>query len=129
MRHVGIIVVALGFLLGTAAFVPGQASAVPLQAPATGTKSTRVTGVVTEMTDTVLKIAKTVKGQSEIKEFALEKPLPATITVGDRVNVSYVEQDGMAVAKRVAPAKTIRRTGRKVPEVKTSPTPVVPPPR
>jgi hypothetical protein len=88
------------------------------------------TGKVTEISDTMLKIDRTVKGNVEQMEFALEKPV-VKINVGDNVKVSYVTKDGKNVAVRVAPEKkyTIRtKKGTVKKETKPAPgkTPTAP---
>lgn len=75
-------------------------------APATDTRITRMkaAGTVTEISDTVLKIERTVKGKMETMDFVLEKPI-AKIMVGDKVQVSYVTKENQNVATKVT--KTI----------------------
>jgi len=125
MKHWGIIVVALVFLLGiptsVATKVGAETQGTPLKAASSKhVRSMRVTGVVTEVTDTVLKIQKTVKGQTEIKEFVLEKPTGVQLKVGDRVNVTYIERDGLAIVEHITPARTIRKDIRKSPAPKAT---------
>ena len=61
-------------------------------------------GKITEISDKVLKIERTLKGKTEIMSFVMEKPL-TNIAVGDQIKVSYLEKDGRNVLIRVAPAK------------------------
>ncbi len=61
-------------------------------------------GKVLEVSDTILKIERTLKGKAEIMEFVLEKPF-TNIAVGDQIKVSYLEKDGRNILIRVAPAK------------------------
>ena len=61
-------------------------------------------GKVTAISDTVLKIERTLKGKVETMEFVLEKPF-ASVAVGDELKVSYTEKNGQNVLLRVAPAK------------------------
>ena len=61
-------------------------------------------GKVIEVTATLLKMERTLKGEAEIMEFALEKAF-TNIAVGDQIKVSYREQNGRNVLIRVAPAK------------------------
>jgi len=84
-----------------AAFAAAQAPA-PHKAPAHMT----VTGKVTELTATALKIERSVKGKAEAMEFTLDKPLTG-FAVGDEVVVKYHVKDGKSVAIEVqkAPAK------------------------
>jgi len=77
--------------------------------PASVPLSPRVTemntaGKVLEISGTVLKIERTLKGKAETLELILEKPL-SDIVAGDQLRVSYVEKEGRKVLTRVAPAK------------------------
>ncbi len=88
----------LGF---TAAFAAEKAKAPPAP-PRVPEMSTA--GKVTEVTATLLKVERTLKGEAETMEFVLEKPF-ADIAVGDQIKVSYREKDGRLILIRVAPAK------------------------
>ena len=48
-----------------------------------------------------VKIERTVKGDVETMEFALEKPVK-NIIVNDSVKIDYMEKDGKLIASRVA---------------------------
>jgi hypothetical protein len=61
-------------------------------------------GKVLEISDTLLKIERTLKGKAETMEFALEKPFPG-VAVGDQIKVSYLEKEGRNILIRVARAK------------------------
>lgn len=90
------------FLLGfTAAFAAEKAKAPPAP-PRVPEMSTA--GKVTEVTATLLKIERTLKGEAETMEFVLEKPF-TDIAIGDQIKVSYREKNGRLVLIRVAPAK------------------------
>jgi hypothetical protein len=86
------------------------AKSVSPQAPA----FKKATGIVTELTDTVLRIETKVKGIAEVKEFVLQRPL-TSIKVGDKVNVSFTEQDGQMVAKKVTPPKAAPKPAKNLP--------------
>ena len=58
-------------------------------------------GKVIEISDEAIKVERTVKGQVEIMEFALEKPVKNMI-VNDFVKIDYMEKDGKLIASRVA---------------------------
>jgi hypothetical protein len=109
MKRLMVLVVGLVFLFCASAFAadkPAAATATkaapvaaePVKAPAKVTKMS-ATGKVTEISDTALKIERTVKGKAEMKEFVLEKPAKAK--VGDKVKVSYIEKEGKNVASKV----------------------------
>jgi hypothetical protein len=67
-------------------------------------KDKKAAGKVLEISDTILKIERTLKGKAEIMEFILEKPIP-NIAVGDQIKVSYLEKEGRNVLILVAPAQ------------------------
>ena len=77
----------------------GAAKAEPVAKAVKETKMT-ATGKVTEISDTMLKIERTIKGKVETVEFTLEKPC-AKIVAGDKVKISYVTKDGKNVALKV----------------------------
>ena len=58
-------------------------------------------GKVIEISDEAIKVERTVKGEVEIMEFALEKPVKNMI-VNDFVKIDYMEKDGKLIASRVA---------------------------
>jgi len=59
------------------------------------------TGKVVEISDTIMKIERSAKGEMEAMEFILEKANPG-IKVGNEVKVTYVTKDGKNVAVKVA---------------------------
>ena len=69
------------------------------------------TGKVIEVSETNLKIERTVKEASEIMEFVLEKP--KKVEIGDKVNVTYIKKEGQDVALRVAKVTTIKKSTTK----------------
>jgi hypothetical protein len=78
-------------------------------------------GRVLEISDTALKIERTLRGKAETMVFILEKPFPG-ITVGDQLKVSYLEKEGRNILLRVAPA-----TMTAVQKPKSSVKPATPP--
>lgn len=58
-------------------------------------------GKVVEISDTAIKIARSIKGNVEIMEFALENPVK-DIAVNDFVKIDYSVKDGKLTASRVA---------------------------
>jgi len=89
-------------LIFTPAFAAEKTAAVPPPRPRVPEMSTA--GKVIEVTATLLKIERTLKGEAETMEFVLEKPF-AGIAAGDQVKVSYREKDGGNVLIRIVPAK------------------------
>ena len=65
------------------------------------------TGKVLEISETNLKIERTVKGASEIMGFVLEKP--KKVEIGDKVKVTYIKKEGQDVALRVAKVTAIKK--------------------
>jgi hypothetical protein len=98
------LVIAAGLiLLGfTLAFAAEKTPAAPPSPPRVPEMSTA--GKVMEVTATILKIERTLKGEAETMEFLLEKPF-TNIAVGDLIKVSYRERNGRNILIRVAPAK------------------------
>jgi hypothetical protein len=93
--------------------------------PAVEARVTRMkaAGTVTEISDTVLKIERTVKGKMEGMEFVLDKPV-VKITAGDKVQVSYVIKEDKNVAMKVT--KPVVKTTTPKPTIKAKPA-VIPP--
>lgn len=60
----------------------------------------KATGKVVDITDTTLKIERTIKGSVETVELLLEKPL-TKFTVGDKVMVGYISQDEKNIVTRI----------------------------
>jgi pyruvate/2-oxoglutarate dehydrogenase complex dihydrolipoamide acyltransferase (E2) component len=67
-------------------------------------KETRVsiTGVVKEISDTMITVERTVKGKTETMGFVLNKPVEK-IKVGEKVRVSYIKREDKYIAIRVTP--------------------------
>ena len=88
-------------------------------------KETRVsiTGVVKEISDTMITVERTVKESTETMQFVLDKPVEK-INAGDKVRVIYIKKDDKHIAIRVTtvvPKKIIKKTSP-LKEVKPSPT-------
>lgn len=101
MKRFLVLFVALSFLFCGSVFAAEATKA----EPAAAAKETKMsaTGKVTEISDAMLKIERTVKGKVETMEFSLEKACPK-IAAGDKVKVSYVTKDGKNVATKVTKA-------------------------
>jgi len=63
-------------------------------------------GKVIAVSNTELRLERTLKGKVETMEFILENPFP-TIKAGDQIKVSYREKDGRNILSRVTPVKKI----------------------
>lgn len=116
MKRLLVFIVGLSFLFCASAFAVDQPApaAKPEPAKAAPVKMAKMqaTGKVVEVTDTMLKIEKMVKGKAETKEFVLEKPL-AKIKAGEKVTVMYVEKEGKMVAVKVVPVKVAKKAAKK----------------
>jgi hypothetical protein len=87
---------------GTTTIAPGKPALAQI-APSKIVRM-RATGVVVEISNTMIKINRTVKENTEFMAFSLESPLPS-IKVGDHVNISYITKNGGNVAIWVYPVK------------------------
>ena len=76
------------------------------------------TGKVIEISNESIKIERTVKGDIENMEFALDKP-SAGIIVNDSVKIDYTEKDGKLIASRVAKV-TLKKKEIKPAEAKSA---------
>ncbi len=96
-------------------------------APAADARITRmkIAGTVTEISDTVLKIERTVKEKMEGMEFILDKPV-AKIAVGDKIQVSYIIKADKNVATKVT--KTVVKKTTPKTTIKTKPAQTLPNP-
>jgi hypothetical protein len=102
MKRFLILAAILMFLCFTLVFAAEKPRSAPPLPPRIPEMSTA--GTVLEVSDTLLKIERTLKGKAEIMEFILEKSFP-NIAVGDQLKVSYLEKNGRNVLIRVAPAQ------------------------
>lgn len=89
----------IGFAWAFAAENPTAARTLPPRIPEMSTA-----GKVLEVSETVLKIERALRGKVEIMEFILEKPFP-DLAAGDQIKVNYREKDGRNILTRAAPAQ------------------------
>lgn len=135
MRRFIVFVVGLAFASGALAFNTDRPSIVqpgtqPAKtAPMKARKETRVsfTGIVKEISDTTIMVERSVKGNVETMEFALDKPVQ-NIKAGDKVSVAYIKKEGKNIAIKVAPviAKRIIKKAAPVRDVKPPPAETAP---
>jgi hypothetical protein len=76
-------------------------SSTALKTSAVKTAKMNARGKVVEISDRSVKIERSIKGNAEIMEFALEKPAE-DIAVGDAVKIDYSVKEGKLTASRVA---------------------------
>jgi hypothetical protein len=111
MKRLLVLFVAFAFVFSGSVFA---AEAIKAKKAAAAKETTMsATGKVTEISDTMLKIERTVKGKAEIMVFTLEKAYPASpnITAGDKVKVSYMTKDGNNVSTKIT--KVVKKVTNK----------------
>ena len=115
MKRFLTITAALMLLVFTLAFAAEKPPAAAPLAPRVPEMS--AAGKVMEISDTVLRIERTLKGKVETMEFYLERPF-LNIKVGEQIRVNYREKEGRNVLLRVAPAKktAVQKTGKEAPK-------------
>jgi hypothetical protein len=101
MKKAFVYIVTVAFLLSALAFAADK--------PATDTTKVdpakmNATGKVIEISDSSIKIERTVKGNAETMKFILDKPAE-NIAVNDSVKIAYIEKDGQLLASQVTKAK------------------------
>jgi hypothetical protein len=94
-----VVLIMIGFTLALAAEKSPSAPPPPPRIP-----EMSAAGKVLEVSETLLRIERTLKGKAEIMEFILEQPF-SNIATGDQIKVSYLERDGRNVLIRIAPAQ------------------------
>ncbi len=127
MKYLILLVASFVLIFASCAFAVEEASTAPTKAEPSQTvapklsKETRVsiTGVVKEISDTMIMVERTVKGNTENMQFVLAKPVEQ-INAGDKVRVSYIKKDDKLVALRVsrAVAKKIIKKGAPLKETR-----------
>jgi hypothetical protein len=98
-------VVGTVFLLSTLTFAAAKAASPvkvdPVKTNIVKAAKMHATGKVIEISEEFVKIERTVKGDVETMEFALEKPVK-NIIINDSVRIAYTENDGKLIASRVS---------------------------
>ena len=130
MKRLMVLIAGIVFVFSAAVFAVDGTSQAPAKADASGAvavkppKETKVsiTGVVKDISDTMISVERTIRGKTEIMEFALDKPVEK-ISAGDKVKVNYLKKDGKNLATRVTPV-VVKKIIRKTPSLKeTKPSP------
>jgi hypothetical protein len=120
MKRLMVLVAGIVFIFSASVFAIDGASQAPAKADPSKAvtvkppKETKVSiiGVVRDISDTMISVERTIRGKTEIMEFALDKAVEK-INIGDKVKVNYLKKDGKNVATRVTPVvvrKIIRKT-------------------
>jgi hypothetical protein len=108
MKRALVYIVCVAFLLSALAFAADKPVIDKTKVDSAKTnvvKSAKMnaTGKVIEISDSSIRIERTVKGNAETMEFVLEKPA-VNITVNDSVKIAYIEKDGQLLVSRVVKA-------------------------
>jgi hypothetical protein len=136
MKRLIVLAAGIVFVFSAAVFAVDGPSPAPAKADSSKAgivkppKETKVsiTGVVKAISDTTISVERTVRGNTEIMEFALDKAVEK-IKVGDKVKVNYLKKDGKNTASRVTPV-VVRKIIRKPSPLKeTRPSPAETPPQ
>ena len=135
MKHLIVLVAFFILIFSSSAFAVEGAPTVPAKAETSKAvtpklpKETRVsiTGVVKEISDTMVMVERTVKGNTETMQFVLDKPV-GQINPGDKVRVSYIKKDDKLIAIRVnrVVAKKIIKKASPSKEIKPLPAEALP---
>jgi hypothetical protein len=126
------LILALGYIIAIPCHVVGEESP-PVKNPINDPARTihhrvakiAATGKVAEITDTTIRIERTVKGNMEVMDFDLEKPAQG-IKSGDKIRIHYIEKDGKRVVTKVTKidkkleAPSVRKEGNVAGEQDTS---------
>jgi len=110
MKRLAVWIISLAFLFCTLAFAADQTAtgtsrSEPAKATSIKVVKMKATGKVVDITDTLLKIERTIKGSVETVEFALEKPL-TKIKIGDKIIITYIIKDEKYVATKISKQKS-----------------------
>jgi hypothetical protein len=108
MKRTLVYIISAAFLLSALAFAADRPATVVTKVDHAKTNVVKpakmnATGKVIEISDSLIKIERTVKGNAEAMEFVLDKPTE-NIAVDDSVKIAYIEQDGQLLASRVVKA-------------------------
>ena len=108
MKRALVYIVGVAFLLSALAFAADKPSTDTTKVDLSKTnvvKSAKMnaTGKVIELSNSSIKIERTVKGNAETMEFVLDKPTE-NIAVNDSVKIAYIEKDGQLLASHVVKA-------------------------
>lgn len=102
MKHFLIVATGLALLCFALVFAGEKPPAPPPAAPRVPEMSTA--GKVIAVSNSQMRLERTLKGKVETMEFLLENPFP-NIKAGDQIRVSYREKDGRKILIRVTQAK------------------------
>jgi len=106
MKSALVYIVSVAFLLSTLAFAAYKSATDTTKVDPAKTnvvKSAKMNarGKVIDISDSSIKIERTVRGNVEVMQFALENPTE-NVAVNDTVKIAYINEDGRLFATRVA---------------------------
>lgn len=123
MKKVLVCATGIVCLLAVFAFAAEKPSARSTQSVLPKTATMNARGKVVEISEKAVRIERSIKGNAEVMEFALENPA-ADIAVNDFVKIDYTIKDGKLTASRVAKPKAeknYRKNGSKQVKEKSVP--------
>jgi hypothetical protein len=108
MKRALVYIVSVAFLLSALSFAADKPATDttkvdPAKTHVVKPAKMNATGKVIEISDSSIKIERTVKGNAETMEFVLDKPTE-NVAVNDSVKIAYIEKDGQLLASRVVKA-------------------------
>ena len=124
MKRTLVYIVSVAFLLSALAFAADKSATDTTKVDPAKTnvvKPTKMhaTGEVIDISDSSIKIERTLKGNVETMKFALENPVE-NIAVNDSVKIAYINRDGKLVATRVAKVNLKKKEVKPAGEKSTS---------
>ncbi|MGC9975313.1 MAG: hypothetical protein ABSC57_01145 [Syntrophales bacterium] len=130
MKHLMVMLAGIVIIFGASVFAIDGTSQVPAKADPSKAvtvkppKETKVSiiGIVKDISDTHISVERTVRGETEIMEFVLDKAVEK-VNVGDKVKVNYMKKDGKNTATRVTPVVVKKIIRKASPPTDTKPTP------
>ncbi|HET6461238.1 MAG TPA: hypothetical protein VFG29_10700 [Syntrophales bacterium] len=130
MKHLMVMLAGIVIIFGASVFAVDGTSEVPAKADPSKAvtvkqpKETKVSiiGIVKDISDTHISVERTVRGETEIMEFVLDKAIEK-VNVGDKVKVNYMKKDGKNRATRVTPVVVKKIIRKASPPRDTKPTP------
>ncbi|OPY14849.1 MAG: hypothetical protein A4E66_00271 [Syntrophus sp. PtaB.Bin001] len=117
MKKLAVWIIGSAFLFCTAyaaeQTATGTSKPEPTKATSIKVVKMKATGKVVDITDTTLKIERSIKGSVEVVEFALEKPI-TKFKAGDKVEVRYITKGEKNVLKEISPKRRPKITKKAV---------------
>jgi len=124
MKRALVYIVSVAFLLSALAFAADKSATDttkvdPAKTNVVKSAKMHATGKVIDISDSSIKIERTLKGDIETMKFSLENPAE-NIAENDIVKIAYTNQDGKLVATRVAKVNSKKKEVKPAGEKSTS---------